>query len=233
MRCSHSGGGLDRARHPITLWTTWPIYCILVGHFRTHIRSLQVEYVQKDRLQAPAWSVGLQRNDAATFRALYKTHFPTVHGYVVRNSGTGSDAQDVFQEAMTVLWLKVKEGQLIPDSEPGAFLFRVAKNKWLDVVRSAAHKHMKVVHDDRALDHRSDAPDDIEERIVRLRGVYDTLDDKCRMVLDQFYFERKDLATIAAGMGVEEESIRTIKYRCMMKLRAFRKAITGEDQQAR
>jgi len=106
----------------------------------------------------------------------------------------------------------------------------VAKNKWLDVVRSAAHKHMKVVHDQRAHDPVADVPDDMEDRIVRLRGVYEKLDDKCRTVLDQFYFERKDLATIAASMGVEEESIRTIKYLCMMKLRAFRKAITGDEQ---
>jgi len=64
---------------------------------------------------------------------------------------------------------------------------------------------------------------------VRLRGVYDKLDDKCRAVLDQFYFERKDLAAIAAKLGVEEESIRTIKYRCMMKLRAFRRTIAGDE----
>jgi len=148
---------------------------------------------------------------------------------VLQNSGTGNDAQDVFQEAVTVLWMSVKQGRLVPGEDPGGFLFRVAKNKWLDVVRSAAHKHMKVVHDDRTMEQRTDVPDDIEERIVRLRGVYDKLDDKCRNVLDRFYFERKDLATIATEMGVEEESIRTIKYRCMMKLRAFRKAISGED----
>lgn len=189
-----------------------------------------MEATATDIAAQPAWVVGLHRNDPATIRALYAKHFPAIKQYVLQNSGAGNDAQDMFQEAMTVLWLKVKEGQLIPDSEPGAFLFRVAKNKWLDVVRSAAHKHMKVVHDDRALDLGTDAADDIEERIVRLRRVYDKLDDKCRTVLDQFYFERKDLATIAAGMGVEEESIRTIKYRCMMKLRAFRKAISGEDQ---
>ena len=177
------------------------------------------------------WSAGLRRNDPATVRALYSKHFPTVRHYVLQNSGTSSDAQDMFQEAMTVLWMNVKEGRLVPDADPGGFLYRVAKNKWLDVVRSAAHKHMKVVHDDRALDHRTDAPDDIEERIVRLRGVYDKLDDKCRAVLDQFYYERKDLATIAGEMGVEEESIRTIKYRCMMKLRAFRKAISGEESE--
>ena len=191
---------------------------------------IPVDVTAPDIATAPAWSLGLLRNDPATVRALYARHFPTVRQFVLKNSGTLSDAQDVFQEAVTVLWLQVKEGRFVPDSDPGGFLFRVAKNKWLDVVRSAAHKHMKVVHDQRAQDPAADVPDDMEDRIVRLRGVYEKLDDKCRTVLDQFYFERKDLATIAAGMGVEEESIRTIKYRCMMKLRAFRKAITGDEQ---
>ena len=188
-----------------------------------------VEAAATDIASQPAWVVGLRRNDPATVRSLYTQHFPSVRQYVLQNSGTTTDAQDVFQEAVTVLWLKVKEGQLEPDSDPGGFLFRVAKNKWLDTVRSAAHKHMKVVHDDRLDAVETDVDDGIEERIVRLRGVYEKLDDKCRAVLDQFYFERKDLATIAESMGVEEESIRTIKYRCMMKLRAFRKTIAGEE----
>lgn len=188
-----------------------------------------------DTATQPSWVAGLHRNDAVTIRTIYAKHFPAVHQYVLRNNGSTSDAQDVFQEAVTVLWLAVKEGrfQQGADNDPGGFLFRVAKNKWLDVLRSAAHRHMKVVHDERAMEVRADAADDIEGRIVRLRGVYDKLDDKCRAVLDQFYYERKDLATIAASMGVEEDSIRTIKYRCMMKLRAFRKAISGEEQQQR
>ena len=190
-----------------------------------------VEAATTDIASQPSWDLGLGRNDPATVRSLYQKHFPAVRQYVLQNSGTGRDAQDMFQEAMAVLWLKVKEGTLVPDSDPGGFLFRVAKFKWLDQVRSAAHKHMKVVHDERVLERADEAFDDVEERLSRLRGVYDKLDDKCRTVLDQFYFERKDLATIAASMGVEEESIRTIKYRCMMKLRAFRKAISGEEQE--
>lgn len=181
-----------------------------------------------------SWMDGLRRNDQVVVRTLYKAHFPAVRQYVLQNSGTVSDAQDVFQEAVIVLWMNVKQGRLSTGTEngPGGFLFRVAKNKWLDVVRSAAHKHMKVVHNDQMPDRRSDVPDDIEERIIRLRGVYEKLDDKCRAILDQYYYERKDLATIASSMGVEEDSIRTIKYRCMMKLRAFRTAISGEDSEA-
>lgn len=191
--------------------------------------SPHVEARAADTLTEPSWAAGLRRNDAATVRALYQQHFPAIRQYVVSNSGTSDDAQDIFQEAMTVLWLKAKEGGLTAGSEPGAFLYQVAKNKWLDVVRSAAHKHMKVIHDDKKIDVRGEAPDDTEEKLLRLREVYGKLDKKCRTVLDQFYFERKDLATIAAGMGVEEESIRTIKYRCMMKLRASRKSIAGEE----
>ncbi|HPF90579.1 MAG TPA: sigma-70 family RNA polymerase sigma factor [Flavobacteriales bacterium] len=176
------------------------------------------------------WAEGLRRNDPKTLSSLYTRHFPTVCNYVQQNNGSEDDARDVFQESMVVLWLSVKEGRIVPEADPGGFIFRVAKNKWLDVLRSAAHRNMKVVQSERIVDPTDVVDADIEERIVRLRGVYDKLDDKCRQVLDQFYYERKDLATIATGMGVEEESIRTIKYRCMMKLRAFRKAIRGEEE---
>lgn len=188
-----------------------------------------MELATTDITARPAWADGLLRNDPRTVRALYQQHFASVKRYVLQNSGNTSDAEDVFQEAMTVLWLTVKEGRLDPASEPGALLFRVAKYKWLDVVRSAARKHMKVVHNDQLLERPTEASTDVEERLQRLRGVYDELDDKCRQVLDRFYFERKDLAAIAEELHVTEESIRTIKYRCMMKLRGLRKLISGEQ----
>lgn len=159
--------------------------------------------------------------------ALYCAHFPTVRQYVLQNNGSVSDAQDVFQEAITVLWLNVKEGRLQDDAtcEPGAYLFRVAKYKWLDVLRSAGHKHSSPMVDEQQVPQPMELTGDADERLGRLQTVYSSLDEKCRAILDQFYFERKDLATIAAAMGVEEESIRTIKYRCMMKLRSLKHLI--------
>lgn len=183
----------------------------------------------------PKWVHGLLRNDPVVVRSLYAAHYPAVRQYVLKNSGTADDAQDMFQEAVTVLWLQVKEGRFNASAEPdpGGFLFRVAKFKWLDVVRSAAHRNMRVLHDDGGHVPADEAGQETEERIQRLRAVYAKLDDKCKAVLDQYYYERKGLASIAAHMGVEEESIRTIKYRCMMKLRAFRRNIGGEDRKAK
>lgn len=187
--------------------------------------------VRKDIADPEVWLKGLLRNDQGVVRMLYSLHFPAVRSYVVQNNGTADDAQDVFQEAMAALWLRVKEGRVITEGDPGGFLFKVAKNKWLDVVRSAAYKHMKVVDDQHLHEPQPAATDEVEEQLARLRSIYDKLDDKCRTVLDRFYFERKDLGTIAVELGVEEDSIRTIKYRCMMKLRAFRKTISGETNE--
>ncbi|MBP8822732.1 MAG: RNA polymerase sigma factor [Flavobacteriales bacterium] len=178
-----------------------------------------------------AWLDGLLRNDTRVVGQLYTAHFPAVRNYVLRNNGTVDEAKDIFQESFLVLWLHAKEGRLQAGTgrDPGGFLFQVARNKWLDVLRSAAKKHMRVLHSE----HREPAPDQdgaIEDQLARLREVYGTLDDKCRQVLDRFYHERMDLASIAQEMGVAEESIRTIKYRCMMKLRAFRGRIAGDDQ---
>ncbi len=216
------GLGADRTNLPWTLRSSLRIIVVR--------ESSVLEATAPDTRSRPAWATGLCCNDPAVVKGLYARHFPDVRSYVLQNSGTVADAQDVFQEAMAVLWLKAKENTLLPGTEPGAFLYQVARNRWLDQVRSAAHKHMRVVHDDRVLGQVDETDDGVEERLARLRSVYSTLDEKCRTVLDRFYFERKDLAAIGSELGVSEESIRTIKYRCMMKLRAFRKTIHGEDQ---
>lgn len=175
------------------------------------------------------WREGLLANRPGTVRMLYAKHYPTVRQYILENNGRVADAEDMFQEAFMVLWLKVRSGGF-EGSDPGGFLFQVAKNKWLDVVRSPAKRRMGMLGENhlRLVDERP-VLDPVEERIGRLRQVYGLLDAKCRQVLDQFYYERKSLAMIAEAMGVEEESIRTIKYRCMMKLRAFRREIGGEE----
>lgn len=178
-----------------------------------------------DILPFSAWAEALVRNDRGTLKKLYALHFPTVKQYVLRNSGTGDDARDVFQEAITVLWLKAKDGTLLATTDPGAFLFQVSKNKWLDRLRSASQRTMRVVPVEHIAAPESPDAAELESRIQRLREVYDRMDGQCRNVLGRFYFQREDMATIAKALGVTEESIRTIKYRCMMKLRAFRKHI--------
>lgn len=169
---------------------------------------------------------GIKENSPAVLRQIYADQFPSVRSYVLQNSGGGSDAQDVFQDSMMVVWLNVKEGRYDPGSGSiGAYIYRIAKNKWLDKLRSAHTRNVtNMISEvsDRIAEVTEEQRD--SERLAHLKQIYSRLDEKCRKVLDMFYYERKSLETIAKELDYDLGSIRTIKYRCMMKLRASSKS---------
>ncbi|NNC82993.1 MAG: sigma-70 family RNA polymerase sigma factor [Flavobacteriales bacterium] len=165
---------------------------------------------------------GFVQNDPDTLKQFYASHFPQVRNYILSNSGSAEDAQDMFQEAMLATWLNLKQGRFNPEDEEnlGAYVFRIAKFKWLDRLRSVqfkkVHRMNPEVKDNIADDSEIQESSD---RVDHLRLVYATLDSKCKRILDMFYYDKKDLASIAAELGHDVGSIRTMKYRCMMKLR--------------
>ncbi|MCB0764535.1 MAG: sigma-70 family RNA polymerase sigma factor [Flavobacteriales bacterium] len=194
----------------------------MTSHPNGHSNSPDLELIE-----------ALTRNDEQAVRTLYTRHYPAVEQYVLQNNGERSDAKDLFQEALIVLWTNLKDGRLRPTAEtnPGAYLYRICKNKWLDHLRSAAYNHrsnMRIEHVERV----DDGSAEIEERIDHLQSIYAQLDDRCKKVLDLFYYEKKDLETISTMMGVDVGSIRTIKYRCMMKLRKYHEGIDNSGSDA-
>jgi RNA polymerase sigma factor (sigma-70 family) len=74
---------------------------------------------------------GFRQGDAARLRELYTRHAPTIVRWVQRNSGSEKDGQDIFQEAMVVLYERAVDPRFRLTAPVGAFLFRVCQNKWL------------------------------------------------------------------------------------------------------
>ena len=165
---------------------------------------------------------GFRDNDPVVLEQFYASQYPSIRSFVKQNSGRDSDAQDVFQEAMTAAWLNIKEGRFSDSGSTnlGAYVYRIAKNKWLDRLRSAQFKNVNTVMSE-VSDRIAEVTEDerVTERIEYLQGIYAKLDDKCRTILDMFYYEKKNLESIANELGYDIGSIRTMKYRCMMKLR--------------
>ncbi len=167
---------------------------------------------------------GLKSNNRQSLEKIYTMHYRDVERYIVKNSGTESDAKDVFQEALIAAWLNIKEDKFVPKTEDslGGYIFQIAKYKWLDKLKSKAHKQtIRLVREDTA-----DAPydfDDIELQKVRahyLKKLYENLDQKCRAILDRFYYQKMNLEEIGSELSYDTGTIKTLKYRCMKKLRA-------------
>jgi RNA polymerase sigma factor (sigma-70 family) len=78
---------------------------------------------------------GFRQGDAAPLRELYAQHAPVLIRWVIRNSGTQKDGQDIFQEAMVVLFERAVDPRFRLTAPVGAFLFRVCQNKWLQQLK--------------------------------------------------------------------------------------------------
>jgi RNA polymerase sigma factor (sigma-70 family) len=150
-------------------------------------------------------------DDGKSLAVLYKASRRPVVSYVMKNSGTSDDADDVLQEAVVVLWEKVRSGSFQYESKLSTFIMGTAKNIWL---RRLARRRKEVPED----------PSPLEELIEsdRARLVRDSLEklgDPCKKLLLLFYWEECSLEEIAAQMGfANAETVKSKKYQCKKAL---------------
>lgn len=154
---------------------------------------------------------------------LYKNLYPKVELYVLKNSGSIDDAQDIFQEAVTAAWYNYRNNNLDFKNEKfEGYTFIIAKNKWIDVLR----KNKKTNSFDLSI-----VPDNEEEydeekttiQIEKLNNAFKQLGKKCQTILNLFYYKKESLKNIANQIGQSEDVIKTLKHRCMQNLRNLTK----------
>lgn len=124
-----------------------------------------------------------------------------------------------------VTWLNIREGKFIlkENASVAGYIFQVSKNKWRDRLRSQTYKNtVRLVHENIENGSRilgSSTAEEDEARAQYLQELYASLGDQCRQILNKFYYQKKSLEQIGEEMGYNASTVRTMKYRCMMKLR--------------
>lgn len=164
----------------------------------------------------------LQESDDATLQHLYSSNYYKVENYVLNNNGTAEQAKDIFQEAFIAVWRNIQLGkfQVQQNASIEAYLFQVAKNKWLDYLRSG--HFTKVISLDKSnVSEPVTASVNSEENeyLVAIRRHFKNLGDSCKKILTLFYYEDESMKEIAEKMGWTEATAKNNKYRCIQKLK--------------
>jgi RNA polymerase sigma factor (sigma-70 family) len=162
--------------------------------------------------------------DESILQKIYADNYYKIRKYIITNSGTMEEAQDVYQEAFLVLWQKLRSGELdIHDKDRiNAFLYRVARNKWIDHLRSKEFGSKSYL-DDNSYE-TLEAPDveydrDWESKVNRVAAWIQKLKPDCIKLLTGFYFERMSMRILAQEFDIDEASVKNKKYRCMERLK--------------
>ncbi|MBM2839864.1 MAG: sigma-70 family polymerase sigma factor [Bacteroidetes bacterium] len=163
----------------------------------------------------------IKKGDEEALVRLYQTNERQVSAFVTRNNGTRDDAEDMLQEALVILWERVRVGRYEHTAKISTFVYATVKNMWL---RRLARARREVVTDMRNNDTLSDnltALDEIieTEEAAIVSSALNKLGDPCRKLLLLYYWEELPMDEIAEQMGfANSDTVKSKKYQCKKAL---------------
>lgn len=160
---------------------------------------------------------GILRNDNVILQHIYKNFYYKVNLYIKKNSGNDDDANDVFQEAIIVVYRKLKANDLIISCAFETYLYSVCKFLWLkQLTRLKSEKEMMVDSTmfESEFDHDFSELVEKNERFKLYQKHFQLLGSDCQKLL-QLFFDKVPLRQIAQIMGFSgEKYVKKRKFKC-------------------
>ncbi|SMP12843.1 RNA polymerase sigma factor, sigma-70 family [Algoriphagus winogradskyi] len=160
-------------------------------------------------------------NDNVVLQSIYKLGFPKVQHFILRNSGSEDQAKDIFQDAFISFWTNIRSGKFAPENESAlvGYLFQIAKNKWLDHLRSSKTKKTVPLEERDITDFPNLEVHDKEAYYLKIEYAFQKIGKDCHELLTRFYFKKESLTQVSRAMGWTAQTAKNNKYRCMQKLK--------------
>ena len=165
---------------------------------------------------------GLAEGDKRAIEIIYKDHFNSIQALIINNNGSSDDAKDIFQEALIVLYEKVRSGSFELNCQIKTYLYSVSKRLWLKklsvrnrFVSSAEDPESTYPLEDEIEAHeKRDAEFDMMEKAIAGLG------EPCKSLLEAYYLKKQNMQVIAASFGyTNADNAKNQKYKCLLRLK--------------
>ena len=165
---------------------------------------------------------GLAEGDKRAIEIIYKDHFNTIQALIINNNGSADDAKDIFQEALIVLYEKVRSGSFELNCQIKTYLYSVSKRLWLKKL-SISNRFVSAAEDPESAypveveleEHeKRNAEFDIMEKAIAGLG------EPCKSLLEAYYLKKQNMQVIAASFGyTNADNAKNQKYKCLLRLK--------------
>ncbi len=165
---------------------------------------------------------GLARNDRKAVETLYKQNYSMVQAFILNNNGTTDDARDIFQEAMIVLYQKVKDGSLALNCQIKTYVYSVCRRMWLKRLQQLQRNGGTVesLEDVVPVEEELEEHDRKNEAFGVMEKALSHLGEPCKSLLEAYYIQKKQMQDIAEGFGyTNADNAKNQKYKCLMRLK--------------
>lgn len=166
--------------------------------------------------------IGLANNDRKAVETIYQQNFNTVQALIINNNGSADDAKDIFQDAIIVLYEKLKTGGFELNCQIKTFIYSVSRRLWLKRLQqqnrySAPGDNMETVV---SVEEDLDAHEQRNAEYEMMENAIHHLGEPCKSLLEAYYLQKKNMQDIAAGFGyTNADNAKNQKYKCLMRLK--------------
>lgn len=146
---------------------------------------------------------------------IYKKYYKEIRYHIFCNSGCEDDAKDIFQEALIIIYRRVKENDLMLTCSFNTFLFAVCNRLWLKQLKKR-NPGNEIINDMGSESVDNDFMNIFEEstRNSLFQKHFEKLEKDCKRILTLF-LKNLSVKEIAEQMGYKSEGYaKKRKYLC-------------------
>lgn len=163
---------------------------------------------------------GIRNQDKNVLQNVYDEYFPTIKRFVLDNSGSEQDAKDIFQEAIIIIYRKIKEGTFELTSSFKSYIYSVCRFIWL---KELSKRKERVEHTNSYMEYEEVPEVSVDEyekneQYKLYQYHFKRLSEDCQKIL-QLFLQKVSLKEIAEEVGIESQQfIKRKKYKCKEQL---------------
>lgn len=164
----------------------------------------------------------IRKGDSRALEIIYKQHYPAILHFVIQNNGSDQDAKDLYQEAVIILYEKIKEEHFLLTCQIRTFLYSVCRRLWLKRLREKGKYFGKLEDFETFLPLEEDelGIEENENKLGAMAQALALLGEPCRTLLQDFYIKGLNMQEIAQKMGyTNADNAKNQKYKCLNRLK--------------
>ena len=166
--------------------------------------------------------LGILNNSESVLKRLYVAYFPMVLQLIINNNGDGDDAKDVYQEAIIIVYNKIKTGDFELSSKLKTYIYSICRRLWLKRL-SQINRYGGDIKDFQEFLTVDDETEKNNERDIQFNKMGDALKllgEPCKTIIEDFYINNRSMKEICEEFGyTNADNAKTQKYKCLQRLK--------------
>lgn len=159
---------------------------------------------------------GIKEKKNEIFEYIYEQYFPSIDFLITTNNGNNDEASDIFQEALILIYEKLKKEELNLNCSIKTYLYSICRNLWFEYLRSRKKIQYEIIDSENFVETEDNFSNIINENeeYNLFYSNFLKLSEGCQEILTLF-FKKTPAKEIAKIMGFKSvQYVGKRKHQC-------------------